>query len=225
MLSVIACLAMECPARNDRADQSDERARLLGSVRTLDSANVLRGQYRGYREECDVARDSCVETFAALRFFIDNERWQGVPFYVRVGKHLPVSVTEVLVRFKHKAHPVLDESGPPLANYYRFRLSPEMVIALGTQVKKSGEPMVGDPVELVAHELAPDEMEPYERLLGDALEGDATLFAREDAVEASWRIVDPILRNTTPLFEYNPDTWGPPEVNSALAPDEGWQNP
>ena len=156
--------------------------------------------------------DSQVETFAAGRFFVDNDRWRGVPFYVRVGKCLPVTVTEVLVRSNRPPRPVLDEAGPPPANYYRFRLSPEMVLALGTRVKRAGGCMVGEPVELVAHEQPPDEMEPYERLLGDAADGDATLFAREDAVEASWRVVDPVLGGATPLFEYEPGTWGPPEL-------------
>jgi glucose-6-phosphate 1-dehydrogenase len=225
MLRVIACLAMECPTGNDHAAQGDERARVLERVRTVDSSDALRGQYRGYKQEPNVAPDSQVETFAAIRFHIDNDRWAGVPFYVRAGKRLPVSATEVLVRFKRRLRPVLDESGPPLANYYRFRLSPKMVIALGAKVKKPGESMDGEIIELVAHEQSPDEIEPYERLLGDALNGDATLFARQDAVETSWRVVDPVLGNATPLFEYEPNTWGPPEVDRALMPEGGWHNP
>src|SRR5207244_5334584 len=147
-----------------------------------------RGQFRGDRRELGVAADSLVETFAAIRFHIDNERWNGVPFYVRVGKCLPVTATEVLIRLKRPPRPVLDELDPPLANYYRFRLTPEMVISLGTKGKKPGELMVGERIELVACHQAPDEMGPYERLLGDAANGDATLFAREDSVEAAWRI-------------------------------------
>jgi len=222
ILKVIACLAMECPAAKDHEARRDERGRLLKAVRTLDPSDVVRGQFRGYRREAGVAADSQVETFAALRFHIDNERWNRVPFFVRVGKCLPVTATEVLVRFKRPPRPVLDELDSPLANYYRFRLSPEMVIALGTKVKKPGERMVGERIELVAHHQRPDEMEAYERLLGDAANGDAILFAREDSVEAAWRVVDPVLGNKTPLSEYEPNTWGPPGADRTLAPEVGW---
>ena len=225
MLQVIACLAEECPAGNDHEARRDERGRLLKAVRTLDPSDVVRGQFRGYRREPGVAPDSQVETFAAIRFHIDNERWNGVPFYVRVGKCLPVTATEVLVRFKRPPRPVLDETEKSPANYFRFRLSPEVVLALGTKFKKPGEQMVGEPIELVVCHQAPDEMGPYERLLGDAANGDGTLFGREDSVEAAWRIVDPILGNATPLTEYEPNTWGPPEVDRVLAPEGGWHNP
>jgi len=225
MLQVIACLAMECPTAKSHTALRDERARLLQRVRTLDPSDAVRGQYRGYKQEPGVAADSQVETFAAVRFFIDNDRWHGVPFYVRAGKCLPVTVTEVLVQSKRPPRPVLDEPGAPPGNYYRFRLSPEMVLALGTQVKRPGEIMVGDRIELMAHDQPPDEMEPYERLLGDAANGDETLFAREDAVEASWRVVDPALDSAIPLREYEPNTWGPPEVDQVLAPEGGWHNP
>ena len=225
MLEVIACLGMECPAAKDNEDRRDERGRLLKSIRTLEPSDIMRGQFIGYRREDGVASDSRVETFAAVRFHIDNDRWDGVPFYVRVGKCLPVTATEVLVCFKRPLLPILDESGPPLANYCRFRLTPEMVLALGTNVKTVGEQMAGERIELVAHHQPPDEMLPYERLLGDAADGDATLFAREDSIEASWRIVDPVLGNATPLYEYEPDTWGPPEVDGSLKPKGGWHNP
>ncbi len=225
MLQVIGCLAEECPARADEAARRDERSRLLRAVRTLAPDDLVRGQFRGYRSEEGVAPDSQVETYAALRFFVDNERWQGVPFYVRAGKCLPVTATEVLVRLKQSAPPVLDASDPPLANYYRFRLSPEVLIALGTKSKKPGEAMVGEPIELIACHHAPDEMGPYQRLLGDAIAGDLTLFAREDAVEAAWRVVNPILGNATPVREYDPGTWGPPDVDRLLAPAGGWHNP
>jgi len=225
MLEVIACLAMECPAANSHEARRDARSRLLEKVRTLDPADAVRGQFRGYRSEPGVAADSRVETFAALCFHIDNERWNGVPFYVRVGKCLPVTATEVLVRFKRPPRPVLDEAAQPLDCYCRFRVSPEVVLALGTKVKVPGERMAGERIELVAHHQPPDEMQPYERLLGDAANGDATLFAREDAVEAAWRVVDPILRNTAPPIEYEPNTWGPPEVDQRLTPAGGWHDP
>jgi len=225
MLQVITCLAMECPAGNDHQALRDERGRLLQKVRPLEQADVVRGQFQGYRQEPGVASDSWVETFAAIRFHIDNERWNGVPFYVRVGKCLPVTATEVLIQFKRPPRPVLDEPGSPLADYYRFRISPQVVLALGTKVKKVGERMEGERIELVAHHQSPDEMEPYERLLGDAVNGDPTLFAREDAVETSWRIVDPVLGSAKAPFEYEPNTWGPSEVDRTVVPDGGWHNP
>ena len=225
MLQVVACLAMECPCGSDHDAIRDERAKLLQAVRALAPADVVRGQFRGYRKEPGVAADSNVETFAAVKFSIDLPRWAGVPFFVRAGKCLPVSATEVMIRFKRAARPVLDEVKPPPANYYRFRLSPETVLAVGTDVKKAGEEMVGESIELVAHHQEPDEMEPYERLLGAAAKGDPTLFAREDAVEQSWRIVDPVLGDATPVYAYEPGTWGPREVEQTLLPECGWHDP
>lgn len=224
MLEVIACLAMECPSGKDHEARREERGRLLETVRPLAPSDVVRGQFRGYRQEPGVASDSQVETFAAARFQIDNERWRGVGFHVRVGKCLPVTATEVLVKFKHPLRPVLDDIGPTTGSFCRFRLSPEEVIALGARVKKPGVRMEGENIELVAHYRPPDEMEPYERLLGDAAIGDATLFTRQDTVEASWRIVDPVLGTVAPLHEYEPGTWGPTEAD-LLAPDGGWHNP
>jgi glucose-6-phosphate 1-dehydrogenase len=225
MLQVIACLVMECPSGSDHEALRDERGRVLQRIRTLEPADVVRGQFDGYRQEPGVASNSAVETFAAIRFRIDNSQWDGVPFYVRVGKCLPVTATEVLIRFKRPPRPVLDEPEPPLADYYRFRISPEVVLALGTNVKKPGERMEGERIELVAHHQPADEMEPYERLLGDAANGDPTLFAREDAVETSWRIVDPVLGSAALPFEYEPNTWGPPEADRTVAPVGGWHNP
>ena len=225
LLQVIACLAEECPSGNDRESRRDERGRLLEAVRTLEPSDVVRGQFRGYRREPGVTPDSQVETFAAIRFHIDNERWNGVPFFVRAGKCLPVTATEVMVRFKRPPRPVLDETEQTRANYFRFRLSPEVVLALGTKFKKPGEKMVGEPIELVVCHQAPDEMGPYERLLGDAASGDGTLFGRVDAMEAAWRIVDPILGAATPLSEYEPNTWGPVDAASTLTPEGGWHNP
>ena len=225
MLQVLACLAEECPVGQDREVRRDERARVLKAVRTLKPSDVVRGQFRGYLREPGVAPDSKVETFAAIRFQIDNDRWKGVPFFIRVGKCLPVTTTEIKIRLKRQPRPVLDELDSPLPNYFRFRLSPEMVVALGTKVKKAGELLVGERIEMIARHQPPDEMEPYERLLGDAANGDSTLFGREDSVEESWRIVDPILGNATPVYEYDPNTWGPPEVDRAFVPEGGWHNP
>jgi glucose-6-phosphate 1-dehydrogenase len=225
MLQVVACLGMACPDGQDHEAQRDERAKLLQAVRTLGPADVVRGQFRGYRQEPGVAADSKVETFAAVKFTIDAPRWAGVPFFVRVGKCLPVTATEVMVRFKHAPKPVLDEEKPPRANYYRLRLTPETVLAMGTNVKKAGESMIGEPAELVAHHQEPDEMEPYERLLGEAIDGNPSLFAREDAVEQSWRIVDPVLSGAAPIYVYEPGTWGPSEVEQRLMPEGGWHNP
>jgi glucose-6-phosphate 1-dehydrogenase len=224
MLQVVACLAMQAPERQDHEALRDERGKLMKLVRPLTPADVVRGQFRGYRKEPGVAPDSTVETFVAVRFVIDGPNWSGTPFYVRAGKCLPVTATEVFIKFKSIDHPVLDEPGPPMPNYLRFRLSPEVVIALGTKVKKAGESMVGERIELLAHHQPPDEMEPYERLLWDAIRGDSELFARQDAVEEAWRVVDPILGNVTPVCEYDPGTWGPPEADR-LAPPGGWHNP
>jgi glucose-6-phosphate 1-dehydrogenase len=225
MLQVVACIAMGCPSGSDHASLRDERGDLLKAVRTLQPGDVVRGQFRGYRQEPGVAADSQVETFAAMKFAIDNDCWRGVPFYLRVGKRLPVTATEVMIRFKRPLRPVLDETGPPPGNYYRFRLTPDMVLAAGANVKKSGEEMVGEETELVAHHRGPDEMEAYELLLWAAANGDPTLFAREDAVEQSWRIIDPTLGNVAPVYDYDPGTWGPPEAAKTLLPDGGWHDP
>jgi glucose-6-phosphate 1-dehydrogenase len=225
MLQIIACLAMECPAGSDHSACRDERGDLLKAIRTLGPTDLVRGQFSGYRGELGVALNSNVETFAALRFYIDNERWKGVPFYVRVGKCLPVTSTEVVVRFKHAPHPVLDETVLAQDCYYRFRLSPDQVTALGIKLKKPGDAMVGERAELVLHKQSANEMLPYERLLGDASRGDATLFAREDSVEAAWRVLDPILGNVTPVHEYEPNTWGPAQAAGTIEPEGGWHDP
>ena len=224
MLMVIASVAMEEPAGNDHESMRDERAKILKAIRPLNPPDVVRGQFRGYRLEEGVASDSQVETFAALRFHIDNDRWAGVPFYVRAGKCLPVTATEVLVELKRPSCPVLDETEPPFPNHFRFRLSPDVLIALGTKAKVPGEAMRGERIELVARHCSGDEMDPYERLLGDAVKGDPTLFAREDGVEAAWRVLEPILRTVTPPYEYEPNTWGPKEAGR-LIPNGSWHNP
>jgi glucose-6-phosphate 1-dehydrogenase len=171
---------------------------------------VVRGQFRGYRQEDGVARDSMVETFAATRLHIDSPRWDGVPFLIRAGKCLPTTMTEVLVMLKR---PALSELCPGQANYVRFRLSPDVTIAIGALVKRPGEQLIGDPTELkVVNHPRGDEMEAYERLLSDAMVGDGALFAGQDGVEAAWAIVQPILGWATPVLDYEPGTWGPSQA-------------
>jgi glucose-6-phosphate 1-dehydrogenase len=225
MLQVICCLATEVPDGRGHHHLRDARQRLLASVRSLTPADVVRGQYRGYRQEPSVAADSQVETFAAIRFHIDNARWQGVPFCVRVGKCLPVRVVEVRVIFRCLTDPVLDDAAPPPADYYRFQFSPNMVLALGTNVKKAGESIRGEHIDLIAVHQTPDEMQPYERLLGDAIHGDPELFIRADAVEQCWRIVDPVLGGAAPLHFYEPGTWGPAEADKLLSQQDCWHAP
>ncbi|HEU5368003.1 MAG TPA: glucose-6-phosphate dehydrogenase [Ktedonobacterales bacterium] len=225
LLQVAALLAMEAPIRQDHEAARDEKVRVFKATRPLDPANVVRGQFRGYREEPGVASDSSVETFAALRLHIDTWRWSGVPFYIRAGKALPVTTTEVFVELKRPPQVVFNEMEPGQANYVRFRLSPNIVIALGARAKKPGEELEGERVELIAREQPHDEIKPYERLLGDAMRGDASLFAREDAIEEAWRIVGPVLDNVTPLHIYEPNTWGPPEADQMVGWVGGWRNP
>jgi glucose-6-phosphate 1-dehydrogenase len=225
MLQIVACLGMDIPDAKGHDRARDGRARLLAAIRPLDPASIVRGQFRGYRSEPGVDPASTVETFAAMRFAVESPRWTGVPFYVRVGKLLPSTATEVTVTFKQLHHPVLDEAAPPASNYLRFRLGPGVVIALGANVKKPGQSMIGERTELVMRSEPADAMGPYEHLLGDALAGDATLFAREDAIEHAWRIVDPVVGNVAPNSEYDGGTWGPPEAARLLAPGDEWIDP
>jgi glucose-6-phosphate 1-dehydrogenase len=190
----------------------------------LEVENLVRGQFRGYRQEKGVAPDSKVETFAALRMEVDSWRWKGVPFYLRAGKDLPVNCTEVLARFHKPPSVIRDRSLSQ--NYMRFRISPEMTIAVGATVMGPDEQMKTEGVEIVASSHpSPQEMDAYERVLGDAMAGDATLFAREDYVEEAWRIVDPVLKADTPVYEYDKGTWGPSEVDQKVSPEGGWHNP
>ncbi len=223
LLMVIACLAMEQPSDRDSESIREERGKLLKRIRPLLPLDVVRGQFRGYRGEDGVAADSQVETFAALRLYIDSDRWAGVPFYVRAGKCLPVTATEVLVEYQWPNSSVSDETAPPSPNYFRFRLSPDVTIALGATAKVPGEALVGERVELVRRHCSGDEMEPYERLLGDAMKGEGALFARRDGVEAAWRIVQPILETPIALHEYEPNTWGPREADRLI--EGNWHNP
>jgi glucose-6-phosphate 1-dehydrogenase len=223
LLQVTAMIAMEPPAGRHPEAVRDQKAQLLKAIRPLTPADVVRGQFRGYRDESGVAADSRVETFAAVRLAIDTWRWAGVPFYIRAGKCLPVTTTEVLVALKSPPTQVFDEIEPRHANYLRFRLSPDVFISLGARAKAPGEAMVGEEVELVARHQSAEEMTPYERLLGEALRGDQRPFAREDGVEAAWQVVDPILGDVVAVHAYAPGTWGPAEADRLVWPC--WHNP
>ena len=225
LLEVVALLTMEAPVGRHPDALRDEKQRAFRAMRPLVTTDVVRGQFRGYGSEDGVTADSRVETFAAVRLFIDTPRWAGVPFYIRAGKRLPTTATEVRVEFKPPPQAVFDMPSAREVDYVRFRLSPTVTISLGARVKLPGEAMVGEAVELLVRHMAGDEMTPYERLLGDAIRGDAMLFVREDAVEAAWRVVDPVLGNKTPVHEYEPDTWGPAEADSIIVADGGWHNP
>jgi glucose-6-phosphate 1-dehydrogenase len=225
LLQVLACLAMDPPTGSGVDAIRDEKVRLLKAVRPLAPADVVRGQFQGYRDEAGVARDSRVETFAAVRLHVDSWRWADVPFYIRSGKCLPVTVDEVVVEFKRPPRDTFGERLPGPCNHVRFRLSPDVVIAMGMRVKRAGERMAGENVELVATHRQADAMTPYERLLGDALRGDAALFARADAVEAQWRIVDPVLGDATPVYEYPVGSFGPSAANGLLGAGDAWIDP
>ena len=223
LFQVLANLAMEPPARTDSESLRDEKVKVLKSIPPLTPKDLVRGQFRGYRAEPGVAPGSQVETFAALRLAIHSWRWQGVPFYIRTGKSLPVTCTEILVRLRQP--PVVFTTCTPARNHFRFRISPEVTGAFGLTVMDPDEKAVGQPVELLAsRHPAAEEMDAYERVLGDAMAGDATLFAREDYVEEAWRIVDPVLKASPEVFEYEPGTWGP-EAAQSLAPPGGWHDP
>ena len=224
LLQVTACLAMDAPASGHPETVRDEKSRLLKAIKPLTPKDIVRGQFRGYHEEPGVAADSQVETFAAVRLEIDNRRWAGVPFCIRAGKCLPVTCTEVIVAFKTPPTSVFGEA-LDRPNYVRFRLGPDVSIALGVRSKVPGEGMIGREIELIAAQGMSDEMDAYERLLGDAMKGDALLFAREDTVEAEWRIVGPILDDKTPPKSYDIGTWGPPEAGQLIARAAGWHDP
>jgi glucose-6-phosphate 1-dehydrogenase len=224
LFQVLCNLAMEPPVRTDSESIRDEKVKVLKAMPPLEEKDLVRGQFRGYRKEKGVAADSKVETFAALRLYVNSWRWKGVPFFIRAGKCLPVTCTEVVARFR--LPPTVIRASALAQNYLRFRISPEVTIALGMTVMASGEEMNAQSAEMLAsrHPQA-GEMEAYERVLGDAMAGDATLFARQDYVEEAWRIVDPVLKRITPVYEYEPATWGPSEVDQRITPEGGWQNP
>jgi glucose-6-phosphate 1-dehydrogenase len=224
LFQVLANLAMEPPVRTDSESIRDEKVKVLKAIPPLDAKSLVRGQFRGYRKEAGVAPDSKVETFAALRLGINSWRWQGVPFYIRAGKCLPVTCVEVVVRLRRP--PTMFQSFDLEPNYCRLRISPDITIAIGANVIALGEETRSQTAEMLGTRLPrAEEMDAYERVLGDAMQGDATLFAREDYVEEAWRIVDPVLKEGTPVYEYEPGTWGPKEVDSRVSPPGGWQNP
>ena len=224
LFQVLANLAMEPPARTDSESMRDEKVKVLKSIPPIEETNLVRGRFRGYLDEPGVAKDSRTETFAALRLEIDSWRWAGVPFCIRAGKSLPVTCTEVVVRLRRAPRIFTDCTGVP--NHVRFRISPETTIALGATVMDIEERSIGQQIELTASRRpGPDEMDAYERVLGDAMEGDRTLFAREDYVEEAWRIVEPALQAPPPVYDYEPGTWGPKEVDARVAPPGGWANP
>jgi len=224
LFQVLANLAMEPPPRTDSESIRDEKVKVLKAIPPLESKNLVRGQFRGYRNEKGVAPDSQVETFAALQLEIDSWRWKGVPFYIRAGKCLPVTCAEIVVRLRQP--PTMYEEFNLTPNNFRFRISPEVTLALGMNVIAPAEDTVSQSVEMIVsrHSRA-DEMDAYERVLGDAIAGDPTLFAREDYVEEAWRIVDPALKASTPVTEYEPNSWGPSEVDHKVSPVGGWENP
>jgi glucose-6-phosphate 1-dehydrogenase len=224
LFQILCNLAMEPPVRTDSESIRDEKVKVLKAIPAIEANNLVRGQFRGYRQEKGVASDSKTETFAALRLEVDSWRWKGVPFYIRAGKNLPVTCTEVLGQFRKPPAAVMESRLS--RNHLRFRISPEMTIAVGTTVLGPGDLLKGENVEMVAsRHPCPDEMDAYERVLGDALAGDATLFARQDYVEEAWRIVDPVLKSGTPIHEYEKGTWGPCEVDGQVVPIGGWHNP
>ncbi|MEI6323420.1 MAG: glucose-6-phosphate dehydrogenase [bacterium] len=225
LMQVVGFLCMEPPYWPDMDRVRDEQVKLFRSIRTITTNDIVRGQFEGYLQEPGVAPNSKTETFAAVRVYIDNWRWQGVPIFIRAGKHLPVTATEVRVQFHRPPDVVFTEEQAPFHNFVRFLFSPRIEIGIGMQVKIDGERMVGEPVELKVVDQQPDEMTPYERLIGDAIRGDQALFARQDVVEEGWRIVEKIIGNTGPVHTYKKDTWGPEEVNEVLLPSGGWHGP
>lgn len=225
MLQVLANLTMDPPTGEDHEAVRDSKASLLKAVRPLSPDSVVRGQYRGYQSVPGVAPGSTVETFVAVKLFIDTWRWAGVPIFIRAGKELPVSSAEIFVEFKRPPQDSFGENVPPTSSHMRITISPDISVGLGVRVKMSGEKLVGHDVELGLTKQAGNDMPPYERLLSDAMHGNYELFGREDLIEAQWRIVQPILGNVVPINEYEPGTWGPEKTQQLIGPDGPWVNP
>jgi glucose-6-phosphate 1-dehydrogenase len=226
LLQIVALLAMEAPVGRDPEAVRDAKGQAFKAMRPLDTDDIIRGQFTGYRREPGVAPDSKVETFAAVRLHLDSWRWAGVPFYIRAGKYLAVTATEVFVSLKRPPFALFDDVAAAPPNHLRFRLSPHVVLELGARAKQAGDRMAGETVLLDACHESTHEKPPYERLLGDAMRGDQMLFAREDSVEAAWRVVEPVIAERSaqlPLFPYEAGTWGPRE-SDAMNP-AGWHSP
>ena len=226
LFQIVALLAMEPPASRDFESVHRHKADVLSAMRPLSGDDILRGQYLGYRDEPQVSNHSDVETYCALRLHVDSWRWGGVPWYLRSGKHLPVTACEVVVRFKPPPQNLFADSAVgEEANYLRFHLSPHSGIALAARVKRAGREFIGDQREFLLQEEAPGEQSPYERLLGDAINGDGALFTRQSATEAAWAVLEPVLANPAAVLIYAPGSWGPPAANHFIAADGGWVNP
>jgi glucose-6-phosphate 1-dehydrogenase len=225
LLQVLANLVMDPATGEDHDAWRDQKAALLKAVRPVAPGDVVRGQYKGYRSVPGVDPGSPVETFVALKLFIETWRWAGVPIYIRAGKMLPVTATEVFVEFKRPPMETFGEIVPGTSAHLRMRIGPDIAIGMGVRVKTPGERMIGKDVELALTQQAADDMPPYERLLGDAMRGQSELFARQDLVEAQWRVVETILGNVAPFYHYEPGTWGPDEVQQLISSDGPWINP
>jgi len=225
MLQVLANLIMEPPTGEGHEAVRDQKALLLKAIRPLSPESAVRGQYKGYLSVPGVAPGSSIETFVAVKLSVETWRWAGVPIYIRAGKEMPVTATEVVVEFKRPPRETFPEIVPTTSSHMRFRLSPDITIALGMRVKTPGERMAGSDLELVLKRETKVDEPPYQRLLGDAMRGNGELFARQDAVEAQWSIAQPILGNVTPLYTYEPGTWGPEEAHQLIGSDGPWVNP
>jgi glucose-6-phosphate 1-dehydrogenase len=227
LFQIVALLAMDAPAGRDFGDVHNEKAKVFKAMQPLKPNDLVRGQYAGYRMEPDVAKRSDVETYCALRLFIDSWRWEGVPWYLRSGKCLPTTATEILVELKPPPQKLFADAvqADSRSNYLRFRLSPNSAIALAARVKLAGQDFIGEERELYLSDEQPGEESPYERLLSDAMKGDGALFTREDAVEAAWEVVDRVLKTHHRVRFYKRGTWGPREADALIASDGGWHNP
>ena len=227
LFQIVALLAMEPPAGRDFGDVQTEKAKVFKAMCPLKPDDLVRGQYLGYRDEPDVARRSDVETYCALRLFIDSWRWDGVPWHLRSGKYLPTTATEIFVELKRPPQKLFADAVQPhsRSNYLRFRLSPSSAIALAARVKLAGQEFIGEERELYLSDEQPGEETPYERLLGDAMKGDGALFTREDAVEAAWEVVNAVLKNHHRVLRYKRGAWGPKEADALIAADGSWHNP
>ena len=225
LLQVLANVTIDPPTGEEREALRDQTAALLKAVRPLNAQSIVRGQYHGYRSIPGVAFGSTVETFVAVKLFIDSWRWADVPIFIRAGKRLPVTCTEIFVEFKRPPRETFHEIVPSGSAHFRMRVNPDVTIGLGVRVKTPGERMVGDDVELTLKQHSAIDMPPYERLLGDAMRGNSELFARKDLVLAQWRVVEPVLDNATPFYSYEPGTWGPKEADRLIGVNGAWIDP